>query len=188
MTGFTHANNTAIEEATFAGGCFWCVETVFNQLQGVIEAESGYSNGPHPNPTYEDVCTGLTGHAEVVKVRFDPQRISYQQLLEVFFTIHDPTTLNRQGHDEGTQYRSGIYTHNAPQAQQVRAMIEQLATSKILRNAIVTEVAPVENYHPAEAYHQRYFEQHPGQGYCAVVISPKVDKFRKTFTSLLKPD
>lgn len=188
MTGFTHANNTAIEEATFAGGCFWCIETVFNQLQGVIEAESGYSNGPHPHPTYEDVCTGLTGHAEVVRVRFDPQRISYQQLLEVFFTIHDPTTLNRQGHDEGTQYRSGIYTHNAQQAQQARAMIEQLTISKIFRGAIVTEVAPVENYHPAEAYHQRYFEQHPGQGYCAVVISPKVDKFRKTFTSLLKPD
>lgn len=187
MTTATQSDNNTIAEATFAGGCFWCIETVFNQLQGVIEAESGYSNGPHPHPTYEDVCSGLTGHAEVVKVRFDSQRISYQQLLEVFFAIHDPTTLNRQGHDEGSQYRSGIYTHGEQQALQARAMIEHLAISKVFKDPIVTEVAPITNYHPAEAYHQRYFEQHPGQGYCAVVISPKVDKFRKTFTDLLKP-
>lgn len=187
MTGSAPQDQSALEEATFAGGCFWCIETVFNQLQGVVEAESGYSNGQHPHPTYEDVCSGQTGHAEVVRVRFDPKAISYRQLLEVFFTIHDPTTLNRQGHDEGTQYRSGIYTHNAQQALQARAMMEHLAISKVFKSPIVTEVAPIANYHPAEAYHQRYFEQHPGQGYCAVVISPKVDKFRKTFTDLLKP-
>lgn len=174
------------EEATFGGGCFWCVETVFNQLHGVIEAESGYSNGHHPNPTYEDVCGGNTGHAEVVRIRFDPKVVSYQQLLEVFFAIHDPTTLNRQGNDEGTQYRSAIYTHNAQQASLARDIIEDLTTSRVYRDTIVTEVAPVENYHPAEAYHQRYFEHHPGQGYCAVVIGPKVDKFRKTFADLLK--
>lgn len=182
------SDNVTMEEATFAGGCFWCIETVFNQLQGIIEAESGYSNGQHPHPTYDDVCSGRTGHAEVVKVRFDPRRITYQQLLEVFFAIHDPTTPNRQGHDVGTQYRSGIYTHNAHQAQQARAMLEHLAVSKVYKDPIVTEVAPITNYHPAEAYHQRYFEQHPGQGYCAVVISPKVEKFRKTFTDLLKTD
>ncbi|MBI2734370.1 MAG: peptide-methionine (S)-S-oxide reductase MsrA, partial [Aquabacterium sp.] len=142
-----------IEEATFGGGCFWCIETVFNQLRGVIQAESGYSNGAHPNPTYEDVCTGQTGHAEVVRVRFDPRQVSYQQLLEVFFAMHDPTTLNRQGHDVGTQYRSGIYTHNARQAEQARNLIDELATSRVFRDPIVTEVLPVANYHPAEAYH-----------------------------------
>jgi peptide-methionine (S)-S-oxide reductase len=187
MTMPQQSDNPTIEEATFAGGCFWCIETVFNQLQGVIEAESGYSNGPHPCPTYEEVCSGQTGHAEVVRVRFDPAHISYGQLLEVFFAIHDPTTLNRQGHDAGTQYRSGIYTHHAQQAQQASALIEHLSISKVFRDPIVTEVAPITNYHPAEAYHQRYFEQHPGQGYCAVVITPKVAKFRKAFTDLLKP-
>ncbi len=184
-TGQT-APPSPLEEATFAGGCFWCIETVFNQLQGVIEAESGYSNGQHPQPTYDEVCSGRTGHAEVVRVRFDPNLVSYGQLLEVFFAIHDPTTLNRQGNDIGTQYRSGIYTHNSQQALQARAIIEHLHVSRVFRQPIVTEVAPVENYHPAEAYHQRYFEQHPSQGYCAVVIGPKVDKFRKTFADLLK--
>ena len=187
MTGPAQSDNTHLEDATFAGGCFWCLETVFNQLHGVIEAESGYSNGHHPHPTYEDVCSGQTGHAEVVRVRFDPSQISYRQLLDVFFALHDPTTLNRQGHDEGTQYRSGIYTHNAQQALQAGAMIEQLTISQVFKNPIVTEVVPVANYHTPQAYHQRYFEQHPGQGYCAVVISPKVDKFRRTFTDLLKP-
>lgn len=174
------------EEATFGGGCFWCIETVFNQLRGVLEAESGYSNGQHPHPTYEDVCSGHTGHAEVVRVRFDPQQVSYPQLLEVFFAIHDPTTLNRQGNDVGTQYRSGIYTHNALQAEMARDIIEELATSRVFRDPIVTEVMPVANYHPAEAYHQRYFEHNPSQGYCSVVIGPKVEKFRKTFVELLK--
>lgn len=177
-----------LEDATFGGGCFWCIETVFNQIKGVVHAESGYANGDHPSPDYEAVCTGRTGHAEVVKVRFDPAVISYRQLLEVLFTIHDPTTLNRQGNDVGTQYRSGIYTHSAQQAHEARAFIENLNLSKVFPSPVVTEVEPVRNYHPAEGYHQRYFEQNPGQGYCAVVISPKVDKFRRGFADLLKQD
>jgi len=178
--------SNTVQEATFGAGCFWCAENVFNQLRGVIDAESGYSNGQHPKPSYEDVCTGTTGHAEVVKVRFDPSQISYQQLLEVFFTIHDPTTLNRQGNDEGPQYRSGIYTHNDQQAHQARALIEQLDTSHAFGRPIVTEVRPVTNYHAAEAYHQRYVEHNPHAGYCSFVVAPKVAKFQKTFADLLK--
>ncbi len=176
------------EEATFGGGCFWCLEAAFNRLEGVLLAESGYSNGDHPKPTYEAVCSGQTGHAEVVRVRFDPARITYQQLLEVFFFLHDPTTLNRQGNDVGTQYRSGIYTHSAEQAGQARALIEQLSISGVYGSPIVTEVEPVRNYHAAEDYHQGYVAQHPFQGYCAVVVAPKLDKFRRTFTELLKHD
>ncbi|MGC4059588.1 MAG: peptide-methionine (S)-S-oxide reductase MsrA [Aquabacterium sp.] len=187
MDAQTSHNPDQIEEATFAGGCFWCIETVFNQLKGVINAESGYSNGEDPAPTYEAVCGGQTGHAEVVRVQFDPNVVSYTQLLEVFFAIHDPTQLNRQGNDVGTQYRSGIYTHNAQQALQARAIIEQLSDAKVYRAPITTEVAPVRSYHPAEGYHQRYFEQNPGQGYCAVVVAPKVEKFQRTFAELLKP-
>lgn len=186
MTNPSPSSASHIEEATFGGGCFWCIETVFNQLRGVIEAQSGYCNGEHPAPTYDDVCSGQTGHAEVVRVRFDPQHISYRTLLDVFFAIHAPTTLNRQGNDVGTQYRSGIYTHTPQQAQQARAIIENLAVDKVFDDPIVTEVVPVQNYHAAESYHQRYFEQHPHQGYCAVVISPKVSKFRQTFLDLLK--
>lgn len=186
MTDTRLSPEAHIEEATFGGGCFWCIETVFNQLRGVLDAESGYCNGAHPSPTYDDVCTGRTGHAEVVRVRFDPARVSYRELLEVFFAIHDPTTLNRQGNDVGTQYRSGIYTHTPQQSLQARALIEQLSVDKVFDTPIVTEVAPVQNYHAAESYHQRYFEQHPHQGYCAVVISPKVSKFRQTFSDLLK--
>lgn len=175
-----------LSEATFAGGCFWCVEAVFLGLRGVVAVESGYSNGHDPAPTYEAVCAGETGHAEVVRVRFDPAQISYRQLLEVFFAVHDPTTLNRQGNDVGTQYRSGIYTHDAQQAQTARDFIEQLTMSSIYERPIVTEVAPLANYHTAEAYHQRYFEQHPHQGYCAFVVAPKVDKSRRLFPDLLR--
>jgi len=180
------APTSSTEEATFAGGCFWCLEAALNRLQGVLEAESGYSNGEHPKPDYEAVCTGRTGHAEVVRVKFDPACISYQQLLEVFFFLHDPTTLNRQGHDVGTQYRSGIYTHSAEQATQARALIEQLSASGVYASPIVTEVAPVRNYHAAEAYHQGYVAQNPYQGYCAMVVRPKLDKFQRTFHELLK--
>ena len=187
MTTTAIATNNTIEEATFGGGCFWCVETLFNQLRGVIEAESGYCNGQHPCPTYDDVCGGRTGHAEVVKVRFNPEVVSYRALLEVFFAIHDPTTPNRQGNDVGSQYRSGIYTHTPEQAAQAREIIAQLSLGNDFGAPIVTEVAPLQNYHPAEAYHQRYFEQNPHQGYCAVVISPKVSKFKRTFIDLLKP-
>lgn len=172
--------------ATLAGGCFWCLEPVFSQLKGVLEVEPGYSNGDHPAPTYDDVCTGQSGHAEVVRIRFDPTLIDFAQLLEVFFAIHDPTTLNRQGHDAGTQYRSAILTHDAQQAHQARAFIENLNQSRIFSSPIVTQVEPVRNYHPAEPYHQRYFELNPGQGYCAMVIAPKVAKFRRGFADLLK--
>lgn len=175
-----------LSEATFAGGCFWCIEAVFLGLRGVETVESGYSNGHDPAPTYEAVCSGETGHAEVVRVRFNPIEISYHQLLEVFFAVHDPTTLNRQGNDVGTQYRSGIYTHDAQQAQTARDFIEQLAMSGIYERPIVTEVAPLANYHPAEPYHQRYFEHHPHQGYCAFVVAPKVDKSRRLFPDLLR--
>lgn len=178
----------SIEEATFAGGCFWCLEAAFNRLQGVLSAESGYSNGEHPRPDYESVCGGETGHVEVVRVRFDPQRITYLQLLEVFFFLHDPTTLNRQGNDVGTQYRSGVYTHSPQQAAQARELIEQLGASGVYGAPIVTEVEPVRNYHPAEAYHQGYVAQNPFQGYCAVVVRPKLEKFQRTFGELLKPD
>lgn len=177
-----------LSEATFAGGFFWCVEAVFLGLRGVVEVESGYSNGHDPAPTYEAVCAGGTGHAEVVRVRFDPAQITYRQLLEVFFAVHDPTTLNRQGNDVGTQYRSGIYTHDAQQAEAARDFIEQLTMSSIYERPIVTEVAPLANYHPAEAYHQRYFEQHPHQGYCAFVVAPKVGKSRTLFPDLLRQD
>jgi peptide-methionine (S)-S-oxide reductase len=187
MDGQAKFSTHHIEEATFAGGCFWCIETVFNQINGVMDAESGYSNGDHPAPTYDEVCSGRTGHAEVVRVRFDPTVVSYGQLLEVFFSIHDPTQLNRQGNDVGTQYRSGIYTHNPEQAHQARTIIEQLSETKVYPAQIATEVAPIRNYHPAERYHQRYFEQNPGQGYCAVVVAPKVEKFQRTFAELLKP-
>lgn len=183
----TPSPTPTLAEATFAGGCFWCIESAFNRLQGVVSAESGYSNGEHPAPTYDDVCSGTTGHAEVVRVRFDPAVVRYTQLLEVLFALHDPTTLNRQGHDVGTQYRSGIYTHSDAQAQQAREVIGQLTQAQVFASPIVTEIEPVRNYHPAEAYHQDYVERNPFQGYCAVVVAPKLEKFRNTFSSLLKP-
>lgn len=176
------------EEATFGAGCFWCVETAFRRLRGVIEVESGYSNGHHPQPSYEAVCSGRSGHAEVVRVRFDPGVITYRQLLEVFFSLHDPTTLNRQGNDVGPQYRSAVYAHHPEQAQQARALIDELDQSQVFRVPIVTEVMPVANYHRAEDYHQHYFEQNPHAGYCAFVVAPKVAKFEQTFAALLKPD
>jgi peptide-methionine (S)-S-oxide reductase len=176
-------------QATFGGGCFWCVEAIFHRLRGVLVVESGYCNGSHPNPSYEDVCGGETGHAEVIRLHFDPAQISYRQLLEVFFAAHDPTTLNRQGNDVGTQYRSAIFTHDVQQSHEARAFIEHLTQMKIYGDTpIVTEVAPVANYHRAEDYHQLYFERHPYQGYCAVVIAPKVDKFQQAFHDLLRPE
>ncbi len=182
------SSSGTVEEATLAGGCFWCLEAIFNQLQGVIDAESGYSNGHDPAPTYEAVCGGETGHAEVVRIRFDPEVVSFRTLLDVFFTSHDPTTLNRQGHDVGTQYRSGVYTHSPEQAVIARQVITELAQQQAYDAPIVTEVAPVQNYHPAEAYHQRYAEQHPHQGYCTYVVAPKVAHFRQRFQDRLKPD
>jgi len=173
------------ELATLAGGCFWCLEAVFLELKGIHSAQSGYTGGRRPNPTYEQICTGTTGHAEVVQVTFDPAIISYRDLLDVFFTIHDPTTLNRQGNDSGTQYRSAIYTHSPEQEQTAKATIAEFTLAKVWDDPIVTEVTPLELFYPAENYHDNYFARNPGNPYCAVVIAPKVSKARKLFLEKL---
>lgn len=169
---------------TLAGGCFWCLEAVYEQVRGVVSVESGYSNGQVVNPSYEAVCRGDTGHAEVVRVEFDPAVVTLRELLEVFFSIHDPTTRNRQGNDVGPQYRSAIYTHSDAQAAVAREVIAEVNAATGGR--VVTELEPVANYWRAEPYHQHYFAQHPGQGYCAFVVAPKVEKFRHSFTRLMK--
>jgi peptide-methionine (S)-S-oxide reductase len=174
------------EQATLAGGCFWCLEAVYDQLRGVQNVQSGYAGGRRPNPTYEQVCTGTTGHAEVVQITYDPQQISYGDLLDVFFTIHDPTTLNRQGGDVGTQYRSAIYYHSDEQKRIAEEKISDLAEQKIWDDPIVTEIAPLKEFYPAEDYHRDYFERNPNQSYCSVVIAPKVAKARKKFMERLK--
>jgi peptide-methionine (S)-S-oxide reductase len=171
--------------ATLAGGCFWCLEAVFEQLRGVERVESGYCGGARPNPTYEQVCNGTTGHAEVVQAAFDPAVVSFREVLEVFFAIHDPTTLNRQGADVGTQYRSAIFFHTPVQQQIAEQVIAELNAAKVWDRPIVTEVVPLETFYPAEDYHQGYFRNHPGQGYCQAVVSPKVAKFRKRFADKL---
>jgi peptide-methionine (S)-S-oxide reductase len=174
------------ELATLGGGCFWCTEAVFNQLQGVANVESGYSGGTVPNPNYREVCSGLTGHAEVAQITFDPQVISYREILEVFFATHDPTTLNRQGADVGTQYRSVIFYHDDAQKQTAAQVTQELNAAKIWDAPIVTEIAPFKAFYRAEDYHQEYFASNPNQPYCQVVISPKVAKFRKKFADKLK--
>jgi peptide-methionine (S)-S-oxide reductase len=174
------------EQATLAGGCFWCLEAVFDQLRGVEKVENGYAGGAKPNPTYDEVCTGRTGHAEVVQVTYDPAQISYQDLLDVFFTIHDPTTLNRQGADTGTQYRSAIYYHNDEQKHAAEAAIRQLTEKQTWDDPVVTEVAPLDKFYPAENYHSDYYERNPNQGYCRIVIAPKVAKARQHFLEKLK--
>jgi len=166
---------------TLGGGCFWCTEAVYERVKGVTAVESGYSNGTTVRPSYEQVCTGTTGHNEVVRVTFDPAQISLREILEIFFVVHDPTTLNRQGNDSGTQYRSGIYFHNAEQEQVAREVIAQV--NDFHRGRVVTELQPERNYSKAEDYHQHYFANHPNQGYCAMVVAPKVEKFRKTFAA-----
>jgi peptide-methionine (S)-S-oxide reductase len=174
------------ETATLAGGCFWCLEAVFDELRGVERVASGYTAGQVPNPSYEAVCTGRTGHAEALQIVFDPAVISYRELLEVFFAIHDPTTLNRQGADVGTQYRSAIYYHTPEQRQIAEALIAELNAQKIWDRPIVTEVVPAPTFYRAEEYHQGYFRSHPEQGYCQVVIAPKVAKLRKHFAAKLR--
>ncbi|MDB5906534.1 MAG: msrA [Massilia sp.] len=172
------------EVAILGGGCFWCLEAVYLEVAGVTKVESGYMGGHQPDPTYEQVCAGTTGHAEVVRVEFDPQQISYRDILEVFFTIHDPTTLNRQGNDVGTQYRSAIYFTSPEQESVARHVIAEMAS--VWDAPIVTELTAAPAWYKAEDYHQDYFRQHPLQGYCAFVVAPKVAKFRKTFSNRLK--
>ncbi|MCK6576512.1 MAG: peptide-methionine (S)-S-oxide reductase MsrA [Anaerolineae bacterium] len=175
-----------IETATLAGGCFWCLEAVYDQLRGATDVVSGYMGGHVPNPSYELVCTGTSGHAEVVQVQYDADAISFRDLLNVFFTIHDPTTLNRQGADVGTQYRSAIFYHSADQKAAADAVIAELTAARLWRDPIVTEVTPAAAFYAAEEYHQEYFARNPAQGYCRVVVAPKVAKFRKAFLEQLK--
>ncbi len=174
------------ENATLAGGCFWCIETVFNRLRGVESAVSGYMGGHTDNPTYQDICNGDTGHAEVVQVSFDPDVISYRDLLDVFFTLHDPTQINRQGNDVGTQYRSAIFWHTPEQKAEAEAAIAGLTASKQFGMPIVTEVSEATTFYPAEDYHQRYFEQNPHQPYCQFVVAPKVAKAQAKYAARLK--
>ncbi len=174
------------EVATLGGGCFWCLEAVFDDLEGVEDVVSGYSGGPVPNPSYQQVCTGTTGHAEVVQITFDPNVLSYRELLEVFFSIHDPTTLNRQGADVGTQYRSAIFYHSPEQKRIADQVLAEFRAARLWDNPIVTEITPFKAFYAAEAYHQEYFRRNPDQSYCQIVIVPKVAKFRKNYLARLK--
>jgi len=178
---------SATQTLTLGGGCFWCTESVFLQVRGLTQVESGYSNGQAPQPTYEMVCSGTSGHNEVVRLEFDPQQISLTELLEIFFLIHDPTTLNRQGNDVGTQYRSAIYCTTSEQLQAAQAIVQALDAAGDFGKPLVTEVQMLSNYARAEEYHQNFFAKNPGQGYCMAVAAPKVAKFRKTFARLAKP-
>ena len=175
-----------VELATFGGGCFWCVEAIFERVAGVDKAVSGYAGGNVANPTYKQVTTGMTGHAEVVQISFDPAQVTYLELLEIFFKTHDPTTLNRQGADVGTQYRSIVLFHNEEQRKMTEKVIAELDAEGIWKNPIVTQVEPFEQFYAAEGYHQEYFENNPSVGYCRVVIQPKVEKFEKVFKEKLK--
>ena len=177
---------SGFQKATFAAGCFWCVEAVFQQLEGVEKVVSGYSGGTLDNPTYEEVCTGTTGHAEACQITYDPRKISYDELLEVFWKTHDPTTTNRQGSDVGTQYRSAVFYHNEEQKRLAEGYKAKLEAEHIWTRPIVTEIVPFEKFWPAENYHQNYFNNNPGKGYCMLVINPKVEKFRKVFKDRLK--
>ena len=175
-----------LQTATLAGGCFWCLEAVYDEIRGVESAESGYSGGKAANPSYRDVCTGMTGHAEVVQVKFDPNVVSYRDLLNVFFAIHDPTTLNRQGADTGTQYRSAIFYHDEQQKATAEQLIKELNGQHIWDRPIVTEVTKFDKFYMAEDYHQEYYANNPYQPYCMAVVAPKVSKFRKHFLEMLK--
>ncbi|MDR3574911.1 MAG: peptide-methionine (S)-S-oxide reductase MsrA [Anaerolineaceae bacterium] len=182
----TNPTSKGLEIATVAGGCFWCMEAVFDNLKGVEDVVSGYSGGKQPNPSYAQVCTGMTGHAEAIQIKFDPKQISFQDILGVFFTTHDPTTLNRQGADVGNQYRSAIFYHSPEQKAAAEEVIHKLMDEKVWDSKIVTELTPFSAFYPAEDYHQEYFANNPDQGYCRVVIAPKVAKFRKKYVDRLK--
>lgn len=177
-----------LQLATFGAGCFWCTEAVFLNVNGVTKVVSGYSNGKVKNPTYREVCTGMTGHAEVTQITFDPAVVSFEELLEVFWNTHDPTTLNKQGADEGTQYRSAVFYHNEEQKKIAEAYKKQLEASKVFKHPIVTEISPLTSFYPAEDYHQNYYALNPNQGYCQYVIRPKVEKFKKQFATKLKKE
>lgn len=179
-------NENRLEEVTFGAGCFWCIEAVFEELKGVQSVESGYSGGNVMNPTYSQISSGTTGHAEVARIAYDPKVISYKEMLEVFWKTHDPTTLNRQGNDSGTQYRSAIFYHSDEQKKHAEYYKAELDKSGAYGNPIVTEISPLKNYYKAENYHQDYYSQNPNQGYCQYVIAPKLDKFRKAFKDKLK--
>jgi peptide-methionine (S)-S-oxide reductase len=178
--------SAAAEIATLAGGCFWCLEAIFKEVDGVEEVTSGYTGGTTINPTYQEVCTGATGHAEAVQLAFNPSKISYREILQVFFSVHDPTTPNRQGADVGTQYRSAIFYHDDRQRAAAEALIKELDETHLWKKPIVTQVVPLEGFYPAEDYHREYFSRHPEQPYCQVVISPKISKFRKQWTKRLR--
>ena len=178
--------NKNLDTATFASGCFWCTEAIFERVNGVKSVISGYSGGTVPNPTYEEVCTGNTGHAECTQIIYDPSVISYDELLEIFWKMHDPTTLNRQGNDVGTQYRSAIFYHNEQQKEKAEYYKKKLTDEKIWDKPIVTEITKFTRFYPAENYHQEYYDKNPNQGYCAYVITPKVEKFEKIFKDKLK--
>ena len=186
MTDTAGMQNGHAEVATLAGGCFWCLEAVFDELRGVAEVESGYAGGQVPNPTYRQVCNGTTGHAEVVQITFDPQAVSFRQLLEVFFTIHDPTTPNRQGADVGTQYRSAIFYHSPEQKAAAEQVIAEINQAGIWDGPVVTELAPAPTFYRAEDYHQEYYVNNSNQPYCRAVVAPKVAKLRKYFVEQLK--
>lgn len=186
IDSMTNAGNTKLESAVLGAGCFWCVEAIFQDLKGVERVESGYTGGKTKNPTYKEVCSGTTGHAEVVKVTFDPTVISYEQILTVFFHVHDPTTLNKQGADVGTQYRSAIFYNNDEQKKAAEKVKEEITNQKLWDEPIVTEITAAPEYYPAEDYHQNYYNENPNQSYCSYVIAPKVKKFYKEFSHLLK--
>lgn len=187
MDANINKNEPHWERATFGGGCFWCLEAVYQQISGVKLVVSGYAGGARPNPTYEEVCTGESGHAEIVDILFDPQMISFRDLLEIFFVIHDPTTLNYQGNDHGTQYRSVIFTHSVEQDRIAHEVVAELEAAKMYSTPVVTQIETAPTIYPAEDYHQNYFQQHPNQGYCMVVVAPKLAKFRAKFKSLIAP-
>ena len=180
------SNEQGLEQATFAGGCFWCVEAVFDELRGVERVESGYAGGAVANPSYEQVCTGATGHAEVVRVTYDPNVVSYRDLLGVFFSTHDPTQLNRQGADVGTQYRSAVFYETPEQRAEAEQLIAELEAQRVWDGTIVTTLEPLTEFYPAEDYHRDYYRRNPNQGYCRAVVAPKVAKFRKQYLDRLK--
>jgi peptide-methionine (S)-S-oxide reductase len=186
ITNFGFTMNEGLEKATLGGGCFWCTEAVYQQLKGVVSVSPGYSGGHVKNPTYEEVCQGTTGHAEVVQISFNPSEVSFDEILEVFFEVHDPTTLNRQGADVGNQYRSVIFYHSEEQKQAAIKAIEKLNISKLLPKPVVTEVTPFTQFYEAEGYHKNYFNRNQNQPYCRMVVSPKVQKFQKLFKERIK--